>query len=139
MYASSKKICEFFHKQGIPYGAKSYDLRVPKRFFCCNPKEFWNYLRGVFDGDGSIIFSGSVWIFKISSGSEPFITDLNKVMQNNNFIKTHISQQKSNVWELKIYTKSDIMRIYDLFYKDAKFFYPRKKLKWESNMFKNQS
>jgi DNA-binding transcriptional regulator WhiA len=139
IYISSKSLCEFFHNLGIPYGAKSYNIRVPKLFSNRNERIFWNYLRGVFDGDGSIIFSGSVCTFKISSGSQEFIKDIQKIMSKYNFLNTHVSRQKQNVWELKINARRDISRLYRLIYRDARFFYPRKKSKWESNMFKNTS
>ena len=139
IYISSKGVCEFFHKLGVPYGAKSYDIRVPKIFANYKSRKLWSYLRGVFDGDGSIIFSGAVSSFKISSGSRLFIDDIQKIMQGNDFLNSYISRQNQNVWEIRINRKADLKRLYCLLYKDAEFFYPRKKSKWEINMFKNAS
>lgn len=136
---SSKNVCEFLHKTGIPYGAKSYNIRLPSLIKFCSKKDFWHYLRGVFDGDGSIIFSGPNNTFKISSGSIKFIEDIQKKLVKEGFVRSRISRQKENVWEVKITNRPDIEKLYNLFYQNAEFFYPRKKLKWQSNMFKNTS
>ncbi len=131
IYLSSKKIADYLHSLGIPFGAKSYNLEVPRIISTKTGNNFWHYLRGVFDGDGSIIFSGSNNVFKISSGSVKFLRGLKKIMHYNRFRKVIVSRQQENVWELRINTKSEINRLHLLIYKNAFFFYPRKKIKWE--------
>lgn len=134
---SSKKICEFLHKTGIPYGAKSYTIMLPQLVQNCSEENFWHYLRGVFDGDGCIIFSGSNNTFKISSGSPKFINDIKNKFESYGIYSSKISQQKENVWEIKVSTRADILKLYNCLYKDAEFYYPRKRKKWANNMFKN--
>lgn len=134
---SSKNVCEFLHKTGIPYGAKSYTIRLPLLVQNCSEGDFWHYLRGVFDGDGCIIFSGYNNTFKISSGSLKFIEDIKNKFENYGIYSSKMSQQKKNVWELKVCTKADIVKLYNFLYKNAEFYYPRKRRKWANNMFKN--
>jgi hypothetical protein len=130
IYISSKIIAEFLNKLGIPFGAKSSTIRLPKAIIHCNDGKFWNYIRGVFDGDGSIIFSGGNTIFKISSGSIGFLNDLNKIFFKKGFKTFKVSFQDKNVWELRTNTRADIRKLYSLVY-NGPYFYPRKKSKWE--------
>ncbi|MEK6909381.1 MAG: LAGLIDADG family homing endonuclease [Nanoarchaeota archaeon] len=131
IYMSSKDVTTFMKSLEIPSGAKSENIRLPTIFF---RKEayIWDYLRGVFDGDGSIIFSGHNHIFKISSGSIGFLKDLHKILIENGFNNFKIWKDKGNVWNLRNNTKRDIVDLHNQIYKNASFFYPRKKLKWDS-------
>jgi len=131
IYISSKPVAEFLHHLGIPYGSKSYNLVVPSVILKNKEDIFWHYLRGVFDGDGSIIFSKHNHIFKITSGSLKFLEGLQQIMINKGFSKTKVSKQTGSTWELRINNLEDIKKIYQLIYKNATYFYPRKKLKWE--------
>lgn len=135
---SSKRVCEFLHTKGIPYGTKSYTIRLPSSIFCCSEENFWHYLRGVFDGNGCIIFSGYTWVFKISSGSLNFVEDIKGKFESYGICSSKIYKEKENLWELKIFTKTEISKLYKLLYKNAEYYYPRKKKKWASNMFKNE-
>ncbi|HLD98523.1 MAG TPA: LAGLIDADG family homing endonuclease [Candidatus Nanoarchaeia archaeon] len=130
VYISSKKVCEFFNNLGVPYGNKSTSLRVPKVLFHLNKDKTFNFLRGVFDGDGSIIFSSINQTFKISSGSQKFIEDMHKLMSKLNINSSRITHERDNIWELKLNKEKEIKKLYNLLYLDSKFYYPRKKLKW---------
>ncbi|MEK6811328.1 MAG: LAGLIDADG family homing endonuclease [Nanoarchaeota archaeon] len=131
IYVSSKNITLFINSLGIPSGAKSNNIKVPK-IFLQEDKYIWDYIRGTFDGDGSIIFSGNNYTFKISSGSLDFLTGLNKIFVEKGFNKFKIWKDKGNVWNLRNNTKTEILQLYNYIYKNASFFYPRKKLKWDS-------
>lgn len=135
IYISSKEICEFLHDLGMPYGAKSKTIRMPKSLIE-NRRDIWNYMRGVFDGDGSIIFTKYGCLFKISGGSEKFIQDIYEVFKKD-MPSARVTHEREDIWELKITNKEDILKLYNLIYKNADYFYPRKKIKWQSNMFKN--
>ncbi len=129
VYIYSKDVAYFLNSLGIPFGAKSANIRVPQIFI--TGREFiWDYIRGVFDGDGSIIFSGYNSIFKISSGSLNFLQDLLKIFQSNAFNHFKIYKNGENVWDLRNNTKTEILKIHNLIYDGSSFFYPRKKLKW---------
>lgn len=130
VYIYSKTVTFFINSLGIPLGAKSNNIRLPELFF---DKEdlIWDYIRGVFDGDGSIIFSGYNHIFKITSGSLQFLNDLNIIFAKKGFNKFKIwKDSRGSVWDLKNNTKTEISRLYKEIYKDSSFFYPRKKTKW---------
>ena len=128
----SKKVALFLNSLGIPFGAKSYTIKVPEILIDKNENLFWHYLRGVFDGDGSIIFSESNTSFKISSGSVNFLNGLKEITNSQGF-NLRVSKQDQNVWILRTNIKKDIARLYSLIYKDALFFYPRKKEKWSKH------
>lgn len=131
IYVSSKKIAEYLNGLGIPYGHKSYNLKLPKLISHCDSESFGHYLRGVFDGDGSIINDGHNHIFKITSGSVSFLEELKNIMILNGINGLKVSLQNKNVWELRTNSKNEISKIYSLIYKEALFFYPRKRNKWE--------
>lgn len=131
-YISSKKIALFFNSLGIPFGAKSYNIQVPNLIYQSGEDNFWNYLRGIFDGDGSIIFQGYNSVFKIASGSEKFLNQLKDILNTKGFRNFKVSKQDTNVWALRTNMKEDIKGIHKLIYKEALFYYPRKKLKWDN-------
>lgn len=135
IYISSKKICKFFNDLGVPYGNKSLNLKVPKIIFNLDNIKLWSFIRGVFDGDGSIIFSKSIQTFKISSGSQGFIEDLNVLLAKSGIGFIRVIHERENVWELKVGRTKELQKIYSLMYKDAYFYYPRKRLKWEQRYF----
>lgn len=135
IYISSKKICKFFCDLGIPSGAKSLIIKIPEIIKKCSDLFFWSFIRGVFDGDGSIISSKNNWTFKIASGSKIFIHELNDLFLKRSFSPI-LRKEKENLWILKLHKKEEIKKIYSLIYKDAdKYCYARKRLKWENNNF----
>jgi hypothetical protein len=135
VYISSKKLCEFFGNLGIPFGAKSLIIKLPEIIKRCSDLFFWSFVRGIFDGDGSIINSKNNWTFKIASGSRRFLEELNNLFLKKGFSPI-LRREKENIWILKIHKKNEINHLYSLIYKDSKdYYYTRKRLKWENNNF----
>jgi DNA-binding transcriptional regulator WhiA len=130
IYISSKKLCELFKDIGIPSGAKSLIIEVPKIVKNSSPTLFWSFIRGIFDGDGSILNTKRSKTFKIFSGSEKFIKEIGKLFYKKEF-SPRIYKEKENLWSLRINKKEEIKRIYNLLYKNPQYFYERKKKKWE--------
>lgn len=90
-----------------------------------------HFIRGYFDGDGSICFSDRQKILNFVSGSLTFIESIKEI-----FVK------KLNIYDCKIIKNDnsyciswsrieDIKNIYDYFYKDSSIFLERKKIKFE--------
>ncbi len=53
----NKKICEFIHSLGFPYGEKTYSVKVPKPILQSNNIEVARrFVKGVFDTDGTVSF-----------------------------------------------------------------------------------
>jgi len=135
IYISSKKLCEFFENLEVPFGAKSLTIKIPNIIKKCSDAFFWNFVRGIFDGDGSIIKLKTNWTFKIASGSRIFLEELNDL-----FLKRGLSsilrKEREHLWLLKLHKKNEINKIYSLIYKNTKnYYYARKRLKWENNNF----
>ena len=128
IYISSKKIAFFLNSLGIPFGAKYQTIRVPKSVY--KKPYFWHYLRGVFDGDGSIIFSKGNSVFKISSGSIGLLNELKDLLNKESFISFSVSLENKGVLALRTNLKKDIQKIHSLIYDNATFFYSRKRIKW---------
>jgi len=130
IYITSKKVCEFLNRLGVPYGAKSYTLIVPNILKNVSNDKFWHFLRGIFDGDGSIIITKKVMIFRIYSGSKKFTEGLQQIMETKGIYSSNIYKHKDNVWVLVVNKREEIKKLYNYFYRNALFFYPRKKNKW---------
>lgn len=111
---------------------KSKILEFPSSYMV--PDEFIShFIRGYFDGDGSISAVGKYKIITCTIASSiPFIQRLyEKLLENNikfNIYKHHCSKC---VFVLKSCKKSECLKFYKFIYSDANFFFPRKK-----NMFK---
>ncbi len=131
---SSKDLVINLHKRfDMPIGNKSLIARVPKLIFNSNKKNISSFIRGVIDGDGDIIHS----IIRISSGSYLFLKYIIKILSILGIKYKSKIQKEKTCYRLSL-NKTDSRKIYNLCYKKAKYFYPRKKEKFlETNMFKN--
>lgn len=130
IYLSSKELCYFLtEKLGIPQGNKSSNVVVPKFIINSNDLKKGSFLRGVIDGDGSIL-KGNV--IKISSGSREFLTDIKNILFGLRVKSGKICCEKNNVYNLWICGSENVIKLKKLIYKDkSDFYYPRKKLSWE--------
>jgi len=130
IYISSKKLCVFIiNYVGIPYGSKSTNVRVPKLLFTSNNACIGNFLRGVIDGDGTILKNPQL---KIVSGSKSFLYDLKRLFNKLQIFSGKISQQKQNLYILRVCRKNDLKKLEKILYnKKDNFCYPRKKKIWE--------
>ncbi len=136
IYISSKKLCDFLIKKvGIPSGAKSLTIEIPSFIKKKGVREKWAFIRGVFDGDGSIINTKKANAFKVASGSEMFIKDLDDLFISLGFDSGKIRKERENLWLFKINKIKNIEKIHRMIYNDTnKYFYPRKKKKWKHNI-----
>jgi len=93
-----------------------------------------HFIRGFFDGDGSI--SGNT--FQFISTSLPFIKQLNEIMTSRFIIEERIREKKTkNVIEYVVYytafnkRKQFLSELYDWLYNDSQYYLVRKKVKFE--------
>lgn len=123
---SQPNTISFFNKMNLKSN-KSLDLN-PNINLC------WNFIRGVFDGDGCIWFNnkGQKYV-NITTGSLKFA---NKILQ---FLLDHKLKAKLQIenknnknilYKVIIFNKKDIKLFYNFIYKDAKYFMLRKKKKF---------
>ncbi|MCX6801397.1 MAG: hypothetical protein NTZ73_04370 [Candidatus Diapherotrites archaeon] len=53
----NRKVCEFMHSQGFPYGKKTLTVAIPEQILNSrNLDVIYGFLRGLFDTDGTIYF-----------------------------------------------------------------------------------
>lgn len=94
----------------------------------------WNVLRGIFDGDGSLVRDKRCcsFKFKITSGSLEFIKQLEEFYRENNLYYTieTVTASKNPYYNIMIHRQQDILFIYNNMYKDSSFFLHRKKEKF---------
>ncbi len=121
---SSKKLVLFLHKQfDVPLGAKSNKIMVPIKLIR-DDTLFFNFLRGLIDGDGNI--SNRV---KLNSKSKSFLERI-KMVLNEFEISTSLCDT-GTTYELAINKKEHIKKLYGQLYQTQRFCYPRKKLKFD--------
>ena len=109
----SAKIVKDLLKLGItPH--KSLTLKLPNM-----PLEYTgHFIRGYFDGDGSICKSGNCWRVSFTTGSDDFI----KAIKENLEKMALVSQQKiykhktANAYNLYYHSREDLNKIYNFFY-----------------------
>ncbi|MCD4666329.1 hypothetical protein K8R47_00800 [archaeon] len=135
IYVSSKNLTLLLNKKfQIPSGAKSKIIRIPKIFFKTNKKNIIHFVRGLIDGDGSIT-AGQV---KLTSSSKLFLEDYKRLLKMVKIEfkgKVRKDHKNTSVFVIAISDKNNIKKLYDLSYKNVKYYYPRKKLSYE-NLFK---
>lgn len=125
---SSNKMSSDLQKIGVSY-RKTYSVKfpnIPEKFFIA-------YLRGYFDGDGSIshkIEKGKLGRVQISfAGFKDNLSNIKKVLENNN-IKSCLCESGPNrhpdFKNLKITSKEEKYKFLSLLYKDAPIYLDRK-------------
>lgn len=116
------EICGFLSTFGI----------VPRKTFALKLKYInWDVLRGILDGDGSVVSMnrGNSLRFQITSGSLEFLTQISEFLLLHG-IQAHICINKPTTYSLSVYKQEHILKIYSNLYAKAHFFLKRKKEKF---------
>ena len=91
-----------------------------------------HYIRGYFDGDGSISNINQTLQFSITTGSMPFILDLQERLSRAcNLNKTKLKQRHHNTWAVSYTGNRQCRRIYDYLYANSTIWLDRKREKFE--------
>lgn len=106
---------------------KSLNLKFPsidKRFLS-------DFIRGYFDGDGSVYKSSTYkntnyYGVSFTSGSKEFLDELSKILKENNIENNVISDSRKTCYYLKIYRKQSVLNFYKFIYNDSIYFMKRK-------------
>jgi intein/homing endonuclease len=132
IYICSKNLVNYLNEKiGIPAGAKSKIIRVPKILFKTTDLNISSFVRGVIDGDGTI--SSLSNCVRIASGSPLFLEDIQKLLSKLKIRSGNITKEKrSDTWILHISTVDNLRILCKLLYENAQFFYPRKKATWKT-------
>jgi len=93
-----------------------------------------HYIRGYFDGDGSISNINQTLEFSIATGSMPFILDLQERLSRAcNLNKTKLKQRHHNTWAVSYTGNRQCRRIYDYLYANSGIWLDRKRIKFEGS------
>lgn len=122
---NSKYFSQALKKQGCG-NAKTFNLTFPE----LAPELVHHFIRGYFDGDGSIWFSKDKPHISIT-GLDTFLFDLQKVLIDNcNINLTKLTCRKNNaIKEIRYGGINNIKKISNYLYKDATIYLERKYLK----------
>jgi len=96
-----------------------------------NRSLFRHFLRGVFDGDGSIAINENRYYFFLL-GEKKLLEEIQKILIDELKIKKTKIIDIGNIWRLSVTSIKDIFLVLDFIYKDSKIFLERKKKRFES-------
>jgi len=102
-----KKIIEFFHSLGFPYGSKSLNVKIPMLILKSKNKEICaSFLRGLFDTDGCLTFikrtSGKYGNFKKTHHYYPrllLITVSLELHKQSMMLLNHLGFESFSTWK----------------------------------------
>lgn len=130
----------FFHSAQIKHDLMEYGL-VPNKTYSkdyhfpykLERKYIIDYIRGLFDGDGSVKKTGSSITFQIDSSNKDILVCIQKFLLEEYNIQTELSQQKkTNVILHRLYCYgSQAKAIYDILYTPNSLFLKRKYDRWQ--------
>lgn len=131
---NSSKICNDLVNLGFGYNKTYIDLKLPK----IDDKLIRHFIRGYFDGDGTISYyyyckPDSKWkknerirgYASICSKTKTMIEEIANFLKKNNIKSSTCFAKRDKMWILTI-PKSQLKKLYDLFYKDSYFYLSRK-------------
>lgn len=132
---SSKKLVSDLNKYGV-YPQKSLTL---DKFPDIEERFYGDFLRGYFDGDGSIssyvrntTSKGKLYSYEILRmtiiATEPFIIKIKEKFDVKGSIRASVTE---GLVYLDIQGKKDLLKLYELMYKNATIFLERKKKIWD--------
>lgn len=112
-YINSKEICLWLkNKCGIG----------PNKALVLNPliDITWDFIRGYFDGDGSIRLQGVHCESKFTTGSLAWANKISEFLNKNSIY--NMIKQKENAYDVNIYRKEEVRKLFELMYKDAEVY-----------------
>ena len=115
----------------IPNKTYSKDYGFPEKL---NPLYYKDYVRGLFDGDGSIKITGNTITWQVDVGAVDIAYELQRIFKMNGIEVSISSLPKKNttIWRVYAYTKEKCQKIYNWLYNtDSTLFMKRKKDKFK--------
>ena len=119
------EVC-FKNKDIVNLLSKEYGITPNKTFTVKLPYINWNVVRGVFDGDGSLVKDKrcNSWKFEIVTASADFANQLYEFYKSES-LHPHIYKEK-NLYKINILQKQDIKQVFVKLYKDCSYYLKRK-------------
>lgn len=114
----------------VPNKTYSKDYHFPHKL---EKKYIIDYIRGMFDGDGSVKKTGHSLTFQVDSSSKEVVEEIQKFLLEEYNIKTQITTNKKvNVLLYRLYCYgTEARKIYDILYTPNSLFLKRKYEKWQ--------
>lgn len=118
---------------------KKYGLCLNKSRIITFPpipkKYYYSFIRGVFDGDGSVYIQGkyknNIYLgVTILSANKLFLIPIQNIFLENNIESNIIKDCRGSVYCLKIYKQKSIKNFYNFIYNNTSYYLKRKKEKF---------
>ncbi len=95
------------------------------------PELYRHFIRGIFDGDGSVWTTGNRGYFSIT-GYLPFLDKLQDIIVAEAGVsKTKLAERKPDFGDIRYGGKAPMKQLYDYLYRDARYFLRRKRDKFK--------
>ncbi len=136
IYAKNKTIAKIISMLGVPEGKKSHKVSIPKYIFHCKKSIIKSFLRGCFDGDGSVAYTP--WqgfrIINYATSSERMAEGITKLLSYFD-IKGSLTKNLNNVYYVNITGRKNIEKFRD----EIGFNHPKRseKLEFVVDSYKN--
>lgn len=138
LYFEDKEIKQIIISQYHIPPRKTYDsvsFYFPKQEL---PREYWkDYIRGLFDGDGSVKLTGNTLTFQIDSSCLSILKDIQSFIKEELDVNLKITEQKpseSNTRTISLYRlycySVNAEKVLNYLYEDSELFLKRKKNKF---------
>ena len=131
LYFYSAKIKQDLMKFGlVPNKTYSSDYKFP---YILEKQYVIDYIRGLFDGDGSVKDANGTICFQIDSSNKQILIEIQQFLKNNYNIEMQLtSNQKTNIVLYRLYCYGENSRkIYSILYTPNSLFLQRKYNKWQ--------
>ena len=128
VYSSRKEFVEFFQSNGMKLNKKTKEVKIPLKMKSGSREEIAAIIRGIFDGDGTIVFHKkdrngkhyAVPCIKLKSMSDFLIKDIQELLKKLGIKSSAHFHKYGN--DLYIMRKEDVSKFLDL----VGFFHPLK-------------
>ena len=108
-----RKMVEDLKKYSVVPDKSYIEFKIPD----IPNKYMWDFIRGYFDGDGSIYFTNNKYVLSFV-GNKTFLTELKKFLDKDNLALCQNSVSKIT-YDLKIAGRKDVIRILENIYRDS--------------------
>jgi DNA-binding transcriptional regulator WhiA len=113
---------EYLKEQGLEQ-RKSHTLAYPK----IDNENFGHFLRGVFDGDGSVYRNGNYKVVSVTGASDNFLNGLQEQLRSFGINSAIVDDSRGQAKYLRVYRKGDIAKLSYIMYDNATIYIGRKK------------
>lgn len=128
LYINSQKVCHDLKNLGVTRNKTGKECIPPQ---IINSEFLFDFLKGFFDGDGSVVNSYKKWSYFSFCSCFEMINQISVELKKVGFtgaLTPHKDKRHDDVYGLQITTKHDVLLLYRLFYENSKSYSLKRKM-----------